>query len=86
MNEEARRLLQLKQEEAKKHQTDVGDEMEKGKESLRSLETEYNNLIGMIVKHRDEQVSGSCLLNIFDCYNSCGIHYYLSVSLININL
>lgn len=52
--EEARKRLQLKQPGVKKHQIGVGDELEKCKESLRSLETEYNNLIELIHKHRDE--------------------------------
>ena len=69
--EEARRCLKLKQEEVKKHQTDVGDEMEKCEESLRSLETEYNNLIRLIHKHRNKQVSGSCLLDVSIDYSSC---------------
>lgn len=64
VTDEARRCLQLKQEEAKNHQTDVGGEMKKCKKSLRSLETDYNKLIKLIHKHRDQQVSGSCLLDV----------------------
>ena len=64
VNEEARRRLQLRQEAVKRHQTDVRDQMEECKGSLRNLETEYSHLIELIHKHRDEQVSGSCLLNM----------------------
>ena len=64
VSKEAKERLQLKKKEVKMHQTDVGDEMKKSKESLRNLETEYKDLIELIHKHRDEQVSRSCLLNI----------------------
>ena len=71
LKNEARRRLQLNQEEVKKHHTEVESEMEKCEESLRNLETKYNDLIGLIHRHRDEQVSGSCLLNISVDHSSC---------------
>ena len=71
VSKEAKERLQLKKKEVKMHQTDVGDEMEKCEESLRSLETEYNNLIRLIHKHRNKQVSGSCLLDVSIDYSSC---------------
>lgn len=65
MSDEAVLCLQFKQEEVKKHQADVGDEMEQCKKFLRNLETDKDDLIELILNHRDEQVSGSCLLSLY---------------------
>ena len=45
----------------KRRQEELGDEMKKCKELLKQLETEYNDTIEEIRRHKEEQVGESWL-------------------------
>ena len=59
--EEAKRRLQSSKNDLKRRQDEVGTKMKKYKQLLRQLETEYNDTIKEMRKHKEEQVNESCL-------------------------
>ena len=59
--EEAKRCLQSNKDNLKRRHKELGDEMKKYKELLGQLETEYNDTMEDMRRHKEEQVSDSCL-------------------------
>ena len=58
--DEAKKRLESNRKHFKRRQEEVGDEKKKYKELLRQLETEYNNTMEEMRRHKEEQVSESC--------------------------
>ena len=66
--EEAKRRLQSSKDGLKRHQEVAEDEMKKCEELLRQLETEYNDTLEEMRRHKDEQVNESCLSLYILCW------------------
>ena len=65
--DEAKKRLQSNSDSLKRRQEEVGDKMKKCKKLLRQLETEYNDTMEEIRRHKEEQVGGSCLSLCYIC-------------------
>ena len=68
--DEAKKRLQPRSDSLKRRQKEVGDEMNKYKELLRQLETEYNNTLEKMRRHKKKQVRESCLSLPWMCNSS----------------
>ena len=53
--------MQSNKDNLKKRQQELGGEMKKYKKLLRQLETEYSDTMAEMTRHKEEQVSESCL-------------------------